>query len=280
MIGTIEYLGMYFLLEGLVKISQRDVKSSLKPDYNIDLSIEKLEIQYQEENYQHCYQLAINDPNQDNLLIQEWLGKCGLVAAKQQADFNSFGRAIAIAQTIPDTVSEYQEIQDNINIWSRKILDYATKLYQQGNLEEAIKTTQIIPENSNLNPTIPNLISQWQQEETKHKTIIDNAQNLLNKGQWSAAKQEVAKIPTDFIFWRQQAEPILEVANQKINAIVAVERNRRRQKQRLRVQPKKSKLLPSLRERLKNTPLLDDDTLRERLQRNSKLPKKLPIMKD
>ena len=240
-------------------------------------------LQYQQENYQHCYELAANTPYQDNLAIQEWIGKCGLIVAHNKADLNSFSGAIAIAKTIPNTVPNYQEIQDSINIWSKKILAYATKLYQQGNLEEAVKTTEIIPEDSNLKATIPGLISQWEQEEVKYKTIINNAQNFLNKGQWYAAKQEVEKIPTDFVFWQQQAQPILERANQKINAIAESERKRRVQRQRPRIQrkpyrrpkqpyrtqPEKSQPLPSLREKLKNTPLLDDDTLRERLHRNS-----------
>ena len=286
MVGTIGYLAMFFLLGQPSKISQKNLTSTINSDnepQKISFLLDELTLQYQQENYQHCYELAANTPYQDNLAIQEWIGKCGLIVAHNKADLSSFSGAIAVAKTIPNTVPNYQEIQDSINIWSRKILDYATKLYQQGNLEEAVKTTEIIPEDSNLKATIPGLISQWEQEEVKHKTIIDNAQNFLNKGQWSAAKQEVEKIPTEFVFWQQQAQPILERANQKINAIAESERKRRVQRQRPRIQrkpyrrpkqpyraqPEKSQPLPSLRDKLKNTPLLDDDTLRERLHRNS-----------
>ena len=305
MVGTVGYLGIYLLLEPPPKISQNDWKSTLKLDNNnpettnpndMSLLLESLETQYQQGNYQNCYQLAMENPNQDNLGIKGWIGKCGLAAAKTQAELNSYSGAVAIAQKIPNTVPNYQEIQDHINTWLGKILDYATKIYQQGNLEQAVKITQIIPESSNLTETLPSLISQWQQEQEKHKTIIDQAQNLLNQGQWYAAKQEAAKIPTDFVFWRQQAQPILEQANQQINGLAVAARRRRVQQQRRRVQQQRRRVqkqrpraqeenrqpqeetpksqtkeiipLPSLRERLKNTPLLDDDTLRERLQRN------------
>ena len=284
-VGTIGYLGMYFLLGRPNKIARNDLSSTLASDSNnsndLNLLLEKLKSQYEQGDYQNCYQLATKPSNQDNSIIQEWIGKCGLAAAKAKAEVNSFSGAIAIATTIPNTVPNYQEIQDNIDIWSSKVLDYATKLYQQGKLEEAIKTTQIIPDNSNLKAKVPDVISQWQQEEEKHQTIIANAQNLLNRGQWAAAKQEVEKIPSDFVFWQQEAQPILAIANQKINGIIEAERRRRAQQNRRRnklrprrqqsrptVQPKETQPLPSLRDKLKNIPLLDDDTLKERLQRN------------
>ncbi len=250
---------------------------------NIISLLETLETQHQQKNYQDCYKLATGNPNQDNIGIKEWIGKCGLEAAKIKAKANSYSEAIAIAQKIPNTVSNYQNIQDSINNWSGKILDYATKVYKQGNLEEAVKITQIIPDNSNLKATLPELISKWSQEEEKHQNIIDNAQNLLARAQWYGAKQEVEKISTDFVFWRQEAQPILDKANQQINAIAAAEQRRREQaaaEQRRREQaaaeqrPREQAAAEQrpreptpLHERLKNVPLLPDDYVKRRLQR-------------
>ncbi len=260
------------------KIFQSQFASSaITPDRNnLSVLVETLETQYQQGNYQDCYQSGINSSNQDDIEIKEWIGKCGLEAAKIKGKAYSYSGAIAIAQTIPNTVSNYQEVQDSVDIWSGKILDYATKVYkEQGQLEEAVKITKNIPENSNLTATLPELISQWQQETEKHQALIDNAQNLLNQAQWYGAKQEVEKIPTDFDFWRQKAQPILNKANQQINAIAAEEQRRREQaaaEQRRREQaaaeveqPPREQAEDPLRERLNNTPLLEDDSLRERL---------------
>ena len=220
-----------------------------------------------------------------NIEIKELIGKCGLEVAKIKGEAHSYSSAIAIAQRIPKTVSNYQEVQDSINTWSGKILDYATTVYKEkGQLEKAVEVTENIPENSNLTATLPELIFQWQQETKTHQAIIDNAENLLNQAQWYGAKQEVEKIPTDFDFWRQKAQPILDKANQQINAITTAEQRRREQaaaaerrrreqtaaERRRREQAEETTPLPSLRERLKNTPLLDDDSLRERLQRETK----------
>ena len=246
-------IGGYLLINLL--INQPETRSRNKDNYNITIttkeidnindntnSIEKndispllksLKVQYQERNYQECYQLATDNPHQDNSEVQEWIGKCGLEAAKIKANANSYSGAISIAKTIPNTVPNYQEVKDSINNWSVIILDYATKIYQQGKLKEAIKITENIPENSNLTAVVPELISQWQQEEAKYQNIINNAQNLLNQEQWDAAKKEVEKIPTDFVFWRQKSQPILNEANQQINVIaVAAEKLRLEEKRK------------------------------------------------
>ncbi len=297
-VGTGGYL---LFINQLEKISQN--KSNFLPrtsnKNNLNVLLGTLETQYQQGNHYDCYQSAIDNSNQDDIKIKEWIGKCGLEAAKIKGEAYSYSEAIAIAQKIPNTVSNYQEVQNSINTWSGKILDYATKVYkEEGKLEEAVKIIENIPKNSNLTATLPELISQWQQEAEKHQAILDNAQNLLNQAQWYAAKQEVEKIPTDFDFWRQQAQPILDRANQQINAIAAARhrkeqaaaRHRREQAaarhhreqaaaqhrreqaaaQHRREQAEETTPLPSLRERLKNTPLLDDDSLRERLQREPK----------
>ncbi|MGK7897041.1 MAG: hypothetical protein AB4372_26365, partial [Xenococcus sp. (in: cyanobacteria)] len=178
--------------------------------------LESLESQYQQGNYEECYQLAIDNLNRNHSVINKWIGDCGLEAAKIKAKANSFSGAINIAQKIPNTVPNYQEIKDSINRWSGRILDYATKLYkEEGKLEEAVKTTEIIPDNTSVKVTVPKVIVQWQKDYTKHQAIIERAQELLNQEQWNAAIDEVEKIPSDFGFWIQKAEPIFNKANQQ-----------------------------------------------------------------
>ena len=301
-------VGIWVYLSFTSPISQNKPDSiAISPDNEVDNNdlaplLESLETQYQKRNYQDCYQLAINNLDQNNSVIKDWIGKCGLEAAKIAAakikaeahSYIAYTAAISITQKIPNTASNYQEVQDHINTWSGKILYHATTVYKaKGQLEEAVKITEKIPENSNLTATLPELISQWQQETEKHQALIDNAQNLLNQAQWSGAKQEVEKIPTDFVFWRQQAQLILDQANQKINAIAAPEPRRkepaapeprrrepavaeqrrreqaaaeqRRREQAAAEQSRREQEEDSLRKRLNETPLLDDDSLRERL---------------
>ena len=252
-VGMAGYLGASLLLVKPPKIAnssnlENKQEATIHSD-NIGITLQELENLYEQQKYQQCYQIATESPNQDNFVIKRWIGKCGLAAAKAKAEINSFSGAIAIAQTIPKTVSNYQEIQDNINIWSENILEYATKIYHQGNLEAAIKIANIIPDNTDLKAKIPEIISQWEQEEAQHQAIIDQAQQLLDQGQWYAAKQEVAKIPTKFIVWREIAQPILDQANQKIKLAEAEKRRRYRPAPR-----PKAKTTPAIRPRVKVAP--------------------------
>lgn len=237
------------------------VTNNITNNKNLSLAAKKLENQYQKQNYQECYQLALEHKDSHNALIQKWLGECGLAAAKIKADANSYSSAIALAQKIPQITPNYKEVQKNINTWSGDILDYATTVFMKGELEQAINVTKLVPENTSVKAKIPELISQWEQQQATHQATVAQAQNLLDRGRWSDAKQEVEKIPSDFVFWRAKAQPILDQANQKIaDEIVAAEQYRREQ-------AVKTAPIP-LRERLKNVPLLNDSYVRRRLGTN------------
>ncbi len=184
---------------------------------NLDSFVTTLENKYNQGNYQDCYQLAINNPNQNNILIENWLGKCGLAAAQAKAEANNYTDAIAIAYTIPNTVPNYQQIQDSINIWSENILNYANTIYKKQGKEEAIKITNKLPNISGVQTKVKNLIFQWEQTDQKYQNILNKAQQLLNEKAWFVAKEEVEKIPIDFVVWTEKAKPILEEAKEGIN---------------------------------------------------------------
>ncbi|MGK7892955.1 MAG: GUN4 domain-containing protein [Xenococcus sp. (in: cyanobacteria)] len=203
--GVIAGIGGYLLINQPATIENKTQKS-LDAQKTIPM-MDTLEAQYQQGRYQDCYQLARKNFNQDQDLLQEWIGKCGLAAAKIKANANSYSEAIAIAQTIPNTVANYQEVKDNINNWSEFILDHATKIYQAGKLEEAIKVTDTIPDNSSAKTQIPQLIAQWKQEQAQKQarqqvSLISKTTGLnynqlrdfLKAGKWQEADKITTKI--------------------------------------------------------------------------------------
>ena len=219
LIGT----GIYFF--NPQKTSNNSQNQVVTPENNSDNSvntndtsilIEILENEYNQRNYERCYQLAIDHPNQNDLQVADWLGKCGLEAAKIKAKANSYTGAIAIAQEIPDTVPNYQEVQANINIWSDKILDYADNIYREKGKAEAIKITNNLPEITNIQAKVAESIAKWEQTDKKYQSILNKAQQLLNEKAWYVAKQEVEKIPANFKFWSDKAQPILAKAKEGI----------------------------------------------------------------
>ena len=216
-------IGIYFVNQKMAnnnsqpEILNLDDNRSQSVDKNDNsLLLEKIENEYNQENYEECYQLVINHPNQDNINVAQWLGKCGLEVAKAKAQANSYTGAIAIAQKIPNTASNYQEAQDKIDIWSENILDYADKIYQEKGKEEALKITNNLTENTNIQARVSKLVSKWDQTDKKYQAILNKAQQLLNEKAWYIAKQEVEKIPANFQFWSEKAQPILAKANEGI----------------------------------------------------------------
>ena len=190
-------IGGYFLINQSETIDNNTQESIDKND-TIPI-LETLESQYQQGNYQDCYKLATDNyvHERDVLqkyVLQEWIGKCGLEAAKIKANADSYSDAIAIAQTIPTIVPNYQEVEDSINIWSGKILEYATQVYQQGKLEDAIKVTDTIPDNSSAKTKIPDLISQWEQEQKQKQQKQEQEQEKQRQEQQEQIRRQVSLI--------------------------------------------------------------------------------------
>ena len=198
------------------KPSENTSENTLPVTNNKSSLLESLTERYESQNYQECYQLALDNSPNNYIDMNEWLGKCGLAAAKVKAEANSYTGAIAIAQGIPHTVPNYQEIRDSIDLWSEKILDYANSVYKNEGREKAIKVTGVIPDDSSAKPKVTELISQWEKSDLQYQNTINLGQKLLNEKAWFVAKRELEKIPTDFKFWRAKAQPILEQANEGI----------------------------------------------------------------
>ena len=201
--GVVVGIGGYLLINTPETIDNSTQESI--DDHDLLPVLNTLEVQYQQGKYQVCYQSAIKNYAQSQTTLEAWVGKCGLAAAQIQADDNNYSRAIAIAQTIPQTVPNYQEVKNNINIWSGKILEHATKVYQQGKLEDAIKVTDIIPDNSSAKTKVPQLISQWKKEQEvarRQLSLISNTtglnynqlRDLLAAGNWQEADKTTTKM--------------------------------------------------------------------------------------
>ncbi|MDJ0897325.1 MAG: serine/threonine-protein kinase [Xenococcus sp. MO_188.B8] len=176
--------GVVVILTGVVGI--RWYFNSSQESINQPL-LEKLEVQYQQGNYQDCYQLATDNSNQDNSEIQEWIGKCGLEAAKVKANAYSYTGAISMAQTIPNTVPNYQEVQDFIKYWQGKI-----SKYQQEQAQSLISKTTGLDYNR-LRDLIE--VGKWQEADRETTSIMLQATGRQKVGWFRPA--DINKFPCD-----------------------------------------------------------------------------------
>ncbi|MDJ0742045.1 MAG: caspase family protein [Xenococcaceae cyanobacterium MO_167.B27] len=162
-----------------------------------------LEAQYQQGSYLNCYEYAKDNPHQDNSKLQELIGKCGLEAAKNETNNDSYIGAVLIAQTIPNTVPNYQEVKVSINAWSENILNYATERYEKGEVEKAIAAANLIPESSNVYSRSQTNVNLWRKEiHQEHRELISQTtgvnynrlRELLVLENWKEADQETARM--------------------------------------------------------------------------------------
>ena len=222
-VGTVSILsllatgGIYLVNHNLARQQQAKVM-------NI---IESLEKNYENKNYQQCLDLIKNNTNESSIIFQEsldtWHGKCGLGMAQQEVRAERISNAIHIANKIPAQSPNYQEVKQNIDIWSEQIFTKAKAIYEQeGNLEA---TTQMIvntiPVNSAIRKKALDSQEKWQQETQINRPIIETARKALKSNQWQDAKKEAEKIINQTnasVFWRKQAQEIINEANENIES--------------------------------------------------------------
>ncbi|MDJ0897214.1 MAG: serine/threonine-protein kinase [Xenococcus sp. MO_188.B8] len=222
-VGTLSIVSL--VVTGAIYLLNQN--SSQIQQAKITNTIESLEQNYDNKNYQQCLNLIENYINKAGMITQEtidvWHGKCGLRMAQLEAKAERISKAINIASKIPEQSPNYQEVKQNIDIWSEKIFTQAKEIYEQeGNLEEASQMIiNTIPLNSAIKMKALASKEKWQQETQRNKQIIKNAQNALDSNQWQDAKKEAAIITNQTNaspFWRKQAQAIINQANEDIES--------------------------------------------------------------
>lgn len=129
-----------------------------------------------------------------------------LDAARMQLHKNSaskFSDAIKKAREVKANDPLYQQAQQDIDRWSRVILDIAEGRAQQGNFEQAISAALLVSDDQGkIYQDAQQKIAQWQQKIQNHqdnKKLLEKAQDL--------AKGDVASAYSDAIFQARKIPP-------------------------------------------------------------------------
>ena len=149
---------------------------------------------------------------------QYFEAKCGLEQAKEEANDLKFVEALAIAKTLPKNSEIDEEIQEQVEIWSEKVLQQATKLYQkEGKLNEALEIVKQIPEDIPIRQQVIDTKENWKTEFQENETNIASAQKALSEEKWLFAKQEATKVKSSTsFFWKEKAKAIISQANEAL----------------------------------------------------------------
>ncbi|BAZ30051.1 peptidase C14 caspase catalytic subunit p20 [Cylindrospermum sp. NIES-4074] len=123
--------------------------------------------------------------------------------------------AIASAQKIKPGEPRYNELQENIQIWSQMILDLAEGRAKQRQYGNAVAAAQLITQDLSLYPQAQAAINRWRLEAKQYvsnKTLLEAANGLIKPGQASTYNRaiEVAKkVPS--------GQPGFDIAQKSIN---------------------------------------------------------------
>lgn len=141
-------------------------------------------------------------PTSQEQANQELLDKARVTIRPNQA--SRFNQAIAQASQIKRGEPLYEQAQQDIERWSRVILDLAQGRAKQGQFAEAVTTARLVPKNNaQVYGQAQTAIAQWQQQiqqQQANQTTLAEAQNLLRRGSASSYNRAinlVQKIPAD-----------------------------------------------------------------------------------
>ena len=162
-----------------------------------------------------CFLFGTTDPIYDDhnncLRWKEYLQERNITISDQLVAILDKMVASSLKDRYPDAQAVLEDLLlPNSTVPSTLILNYANKVYKKdGKLEETVKITNSIPENTNVKTAIPDLTSQWQEEADKlrqeeinrsylisKKTGLDytSLQELLAAEKWKEADAETARM--------------------------------------------------------------------------------------
>lgn len=112
----------------------------------------------------------------------------------RQTQASDLSLAIATAKKIKPGEPLYEQAQENIQIWSRMILDLAEGRAQQKQYNNAIAAAQLIAKDAELYPKAQASINQWRLEAKQYvsnKTLLDAANGLIKPEQASTYNRAI-----------------------------------------------------------------------------------------
>jgi len=189
------------------------------------------------EEYQKCLELnyvkKIQKQKGGLKAKEEIVAKCKLNLVEELAAAKDYVKAIQIILEVEKSgFYERWEIQEKIDIYSQKIFEQATNIYQQeGDLAKASNLIDLIPQRAEVQLQALEAATHWSIQNEISSNLLKEAKNALEAKQWQQAKNrgeeilkksksqklraEANKITT--IAKEQLAREFLDRANQAIS---------------------------------------------------------------
>ena len=126
---------------------------------------------------------------------------CAQLAASKQT-VNDLLQAISLVKHLPDNHPLRSEIDANLELWSKEILELADISFQNGKIEEAIATARRIPDDMAAYKLAEDKIADWRSTWSKANDIYKDTEDYLRRERWQQAFMTAAKLlRLDNRFW-------------------------------------------------------------------------------
>jgi uncharacterized caspase-like protein len=149
----------------------------------------------------------------------------------KQNQASEFNRAIEMARQIKPGQPLHAEAKQDIDRWSRSIVDVARTRAKQGEFANAITAAQLVTNDQPIYPEAQQLIKEWRtaaQQQLSNKTLLEAATALIRPGQASTYNRAIdvaRQIPTGQPGYdeaqksiNQWSQAILQLAQQRATA--------------------------------------------------------------
>jgi serine/threonine-protein kinase len=144
--------------------------------------------------------------------VQTFLNQCLLGQAQQLETNSKFSESMAVASRIAQTDPVYPEAQKLVERLSKRLVQEATQLYEQGQFQQAFSLIEPIPKTSATGKSAHAKVEQWRKDTAANQAVLTNARQALAEKRWQEAIQEASQLkPTPY--WTQQRNAIIQEAS-------------------------------------------------------------------
>jgi serine/threonine protein kinase, bacterial len=169
----------------------------------------------QQKRFQECVdQLSLLGSSGLLPEARELLGDCHIGIAEDLARQGEFDNAIIQTMFVPANTNGSELAQRLQKQWSEQLLTQATRLYQQGELQEALELAASLPKLSPGWEAAQNNIRDWQAEWQRNRQAIQAARAALKNKDWPGVQIQASLVTTPY--WQGQAAPLLSQAQGRL----------------------------------------------------------------
>jgi serine/threonine protein kinase len=162
----------------------------------------------QQKRFQECVdQLSLLGTTGLLSEVKELLGECHLGIAEDLARQDDLDNAIIQTTFVPANTNGSEMAQRLQKQWSEQLLAKAARLYQQGELQEALELAASLPKASPGWETAQTNMREWQAEWQRNRQAIQAAKTALKNQDWSGVQNQASLVTTPY--WQGQAAPLL-----------------------------------------------------------------------